>query len=187
MSDRPPSPSVAPRDDRLGRRERLAGRESPGEGLGLDADPDPRRVEGVHLGLGEEVARVDEAEPVGLALRLVGRRPAERDERVVLRARRAARARDGLPARDQRPLRTCASRAHAPVSPIITQSASGRSSDALIAVRTSTGAVPVARIVALRAMASWIAEEREPEVHLDARHSSPSVTVSVSASPSCST
>ena len=59
---------------------------------------------GVHLGLGEEVARVDEAEPVGLAVRLVGRRAPQREERVVLRARRAARARDGLPALDERPL-----------------------------------------------------------------------------------
>ena len=73
------------------------------------------------------------------------------------------------------------------MSPISTQSASGRSSDALIAVRTSTGAVPVARIVALRAMASWsrkIVKRRSTSMPAS---SSASVTVSVSASPSAST
>ena len=42
---------------------------------------------GVDLGLGDEVARVDEAEPVDLA-RVLGRgRADERDERVVVVAR----------------------------------------------------------------------------------------------------
>ena len=83
-----PEPGVRVDQDRLGRLEGGARLERPGERLRADADPDPRRVEGVDLGLGDEVARVDEAEPVDLA-RILGRgRATERDERVVLVARR---------------------------------------------------------------------------------------------------
>ena len=84
--------------DRLRGRERRARLEPPGERVGLDAEPDARRPERVDLRLGEEVAGVDEAEPVGLAVRLVRGGAAQGEERVVLGARRAARARGGLAA-----------------------------------------------------------------------------------------
>ncbi len=82
---------------------------------------------------------------------------------------------------------TCASRAQAPVSPIITQSASERSSEALIAVRISTPAGPIARTVALRAMASWSRKTVNRTSTSIRAMSSVRVTVSVSASASAST
>ena len=63
------------------------------------------------LDLGQEVAGVDEAEPVRLAVGFVGRRSTQREERVVLVARGAADARDGLPARDQRAIASRGARA----------------------------------------------------------------------------
>ncbi len=78
--------------------ERRARLEAPAEGVGLDAEPDAGRPEWIDLGLGQEVAGIDEAEPVGLAVRLVGRRSTQREERVLVVARCAARARGGLSA-----------------------------------------------------------------------------------------
>ena len=52
----------------------VARRELPAEGVRADPDADPGRVVRVDLGLGDEVARVDEAEAVRLAVGLGGRR-----------------------------------------------------------------------------------------------------------------
>ena len=95
-------------EDRLGRHELLARREGPGKAVRLDPDPDAGRGKGVHLGLGAEVAGVDEAEPVGLAV-LLGRRGSLQDhEGVVLVARRAAQAAHRLPAGGERSRRDVA-------------------------------------------------------------------------------
>ena len=80
-----------PGDHRLGRRERRAGLEPPREGLGVDADPEPGRPERVDLGLGEEVAGVDEAHRERLAGVLGRRGAAHGEERAVL-VRRSPRA-----------------------------------------------------------------------------------------------
>jgi hypothetical protein len=95
-------------EDRLGRHELLARCQRPCEPVGLDADPETRRGERVDLDLGTEVAGVDEAEPVGLAV-LLGRGGSLQDhERVVLVARRAAQAAHRLPAGGERSRRDVA-------------------------------------------------------------------------------
>ena len=88
-------------DHGLRGRERLARLELPLERIRADADPDPGRVEWVHFRLGDEVPRIDEAEPVDLAGGLGRRHPLEGDERVVLGAGRAAVAADRLTAGSQ--------------------------------------------------------------------------------------
>ena len=71
-------------EDGFGGGERLARLERPGEGVRADADPDSGRVERIDLCLGDEVARIDEAESIGLAFGLGRRGALERDEWVVL-------------------------------------------------------------------------------------------------------
>ncbi len=102
--------------------------ERPGERVRADPDPDPGRVVRVDLGLGEEVARVDEAEAVGLAVR-------PRSSSAGCRAMNGLcwwlDAPRSLPT-DWRPGRsggstTWFSRAHAPLSWTNSQRASGRS------------------------------------------------------------
>ena len=77
---------------------------------------------------------------------------------------------------------TWVSRAHAPLSPSITQSASGRSIDALIAVRRSMDPEPAARIVALVAMTDRSAKRVVRRSTSMPTSASTSVIVRVSAS-----
>ncbi len=95
---------AGPGDDGLGRGERRARLEAPGEGLRVDADAQARGPERVDLGLGEEVAGVDEAQAVGLAGVLGRRRAAQGEERAVLGAAHAPQAPDRLAAVDEGPL-----------------------------------------------------------------------------------
>ena len=85
-----------------GRGEGRARLERPAEAVRADPDPDAGRVERVDLGLGDEVARVDEAEADHLAVGLGRRGAAQGDERVVHRARGPAVAAHRLPSRAQR-------------------------------------------------------------------------------------
>ena len=120
--------------------------------VGADADPDAGRVERVDLGLGDEVARVDEAEAVDLAGVLGRGRATQRDERVVLVARGArGRCRPTAVRGAAAWSTTWFSRAHAPLSWTSSQRASGRSSVALITPVSRTAAAPSLRIRALRA------------------------------------
>ena len=78
---------VGPRQDRLGRLEGLAWLEPPAERPRVDPEAQPRRAERIDLGLGEEVARVDERQPDGLTGGLLGRGAAQHEDRVLLMAR----------------------------------------------------------------------------------------------------
>ncbi len=97
-------PIAGPGEDRLRRRERRTGLQPPGERLRVDADPEPGRAQRVHLGLGQEVAAVHEAQAERLAGVLGGVLAAQREEWVVLETGRPPQAAHGLPACDERPV-----------------------------------------------------------------------------------
>ena len=70
--------------DGLGGLEGFAGGQLPVEAEGVDAQGDPGGVPGIHLGLGQEVAGVNEGEADDLALVLVRAGAAEHDEGIVV-------------------------------------------------------------------------------------------------------
>ena len=128
-------------EDRLGRAELGARLERPGERLGVDADPQPEPAERVALGLGQEVARVDQAE----ADRLAG---APRSWPggagggtgcARRRSRRAGCRRTTRPGASRRST-TWRSRAQVPLSWTSSQSRSARSSDGAHAPSAGRGA-----------------------------------------------
>ena len=92
-------------DDRLRALEGRAGLEEPLERRALDAEAHASRHEGANLGLGEEIARVDQAESQGLARAFVRARTGQRDEGIGLMAGGAADAVDALDPRCERPPR----------------------------------------------------------------------------------
>ena len=101
---------AGPGDHGLGRGERRPRLEAPREGLRVDADAQAGGPERVDLGLGEEVAGVDEAQAVGLAGVLGRRRAAQGEERAVLGAARAPQAPDATGGRGRGAGRTRAAR-----------------------------------------------------------------------------
>ena len=86
---------IGPDDHRLRCREHLARVQRPAERLWRDADADSGGAEGIDLRLGEEVARVDQADAVGLAVLLVRGRAAQAKIGVVLGTRRPPSASEG--------------------------------------------------------------------------------------------
>lgn len=78
--------------DRLGSLKASSRSEGPRELERVDAYCEPRATQPIDLGLGEEIARVDEAHREDFAGFLVGARIKEGDERIVLVARGSAPA-----------------------------------------------------------------------------------------------
>ena len=94
-------PLAGPGQDGLGRAELGSRLEGPAKALRVDPEADPGRPVLAHLGLGQEVAGVDETESVGLAGRLGRVRPAQDQRWVMLEPGRATQAAGRLAARNQ--------------------------------------------------------------------------------------
>ena len=88
--------------DRLGRGELGTRCQQPLEAVRIEAEAESDRGILVDLGVGQEVAGVDQAQPDGLADVLRGARPDQRQERRLFQARRAPKAFDDAAPRDER-------------------------------------------------------------------------------------
>ena len=89
VGDQPSAPVRASGDP-------LTRRQAPIKRIRLDPEANSGRPERIDLGLDEEVARIDQAEAIGLTSPFVGRRAAQGQERVVLGAGHPVGARRGL-------------------------------------------------------------------------------------------
>ena len=93
---RPSRPAADQARTASGVREVLARLERPGKAFGVDPEPGAGRAVQADLGLGQEVAGVDEADAVRLAARLGRRRAAQDQRRIVLVTAGPAQARGRL-------------------------------------------------------------------------------------------